>query len=168
MEIERKYLIKELPEDFSAFPCHQIEQAYLSTQPVIRIRHLNDEYILTYKSDGLLARQEVELPLTKEAYNHLLPKADGTIISKTRYVIPLTDVLQIELDVFHGSLSGFIMAEVEFPTLEMAESFTPPVWFGEDVTLNPAFHNSNLSAMEAMDREKFLYTLKRDGYFTTL
>ena len=65
MEIERKYLIKELPEDFSAFPCHQIEQAYLSTQPVIRIRHLNDEYILTYKSDGLLARQEVELPLTK-------------------------------------------------------------------------------------------------------
>lgn len=165
MEIERKYLLKELPEDLFSFPCRQIEQAYLSIQPVIRIRRLNEDYILTCKSDGLLARQEVELPLTKEAYNHLLPKADGTIISKTRYIIPLTDGLQIELDVFHGALNGFIMAEVEFPTLEMAETFTPPAWFGEDVTLNPAFHNSNLSTMEAQDCKNFLDMLQQKGYF---
>lgn len=51
-------------------------------RPVVRIRKENDEYFLTYKSKGLLAREEYNLPLTKEAYAHLLEKADGIIITK--------------------------------------------------------------------------------------
>ena len=54
----------------------------------MRIRKSNDNYYLTYKSKGLLAREEYNLPLTKEAYEHLKPKADGIVISKIRYVIP--------------------------------------------------------------------------------
>ena len=38
MEIERKFLIKKLPADLASFPCHKIEQAYLNTNPVVRIR----------------------------------------------------------------------------------------------------------------------------------
>ena len=49
MEIERKYLIHELPFDLSEYPCHEIEQAYLNTDPVIRIRRQDSEYYLTYK-----------------------------------------------------------------------------------------------------------------------
>ena len=156
MEIERKYLIDTLPERLSEYPVRSIEQAYLCTQPVVRIRKLDDAYILTYKSGGMLARREEEMPLTKEAYDHLLKKADGTIISKNRYEIPLTDTLTIELDVFTGQLSGFVMAEVEFPTLEDANSFTPPSWFAKEVTYLPAFHNSNLSKMSEEERTAFL------------
>ncbi|CBK73647.1 hypothetical protein CIY_07540 [Butyrivibrio fibrisolvens 16/4] len=36
------------------------------------------------------------------------------------------------------------MAEVEFPTIEEANSFVPPEWFGEDVTNDKNYHNSNM------------------------
>ena len=84
MEIERKFTVKELPENLNDYPCLHIEQGYLNTEPVIRIRKQNDDYIMTYKGKGMLAREEYNLPLTKEAYEHLKPKCDGNIISKTR------------------------------------------------------------------------------------
>jgi len=42
-------------------------------------------------------------------------------------------------------LSHIVLAEVEFGSKEAAESFLPPDWFAEDVTYDPAYHNSNLS-----------------------
>lgn len=146
MEIERKYRITALPEGYESFRFHEIEQAYLCTEPVVRIRRQDDEYYLTYKSKGLLAREEYNLPLTKDAYEHLRAKADGIILTKRRYLIPLTGTpLTIELDVFSGRYEGLMLAEVEFPTIEEAERFTPPAWFGEDVTFSGEYQNSRLS-----------------------
>lgn len=73
-EIERKYLVPAAPENLSSFPYHEIEQGYLSTEPVVRIRRQDEEYYLTYKSKGLMIREEYNLPLTKESYLHLLRK----------------------------------------------------------------------------------------------
>lgn len=148
MEIERKYLIKAintLPFNLNDYPHHEIEQAYLNTEPVIRVRRKGNDYYLTYKSKGLLAREEYDLPLNQAAYEHLLEKADGNILTKTRYEIPLDDHLIIELDIFHGKFEGLILAEVEFPSLEEAENFTPPEYFGEDVTFSTEYQNSTLS-----------------------
>lgn len=152
MEIEKKFTIKELPSDLESYPCHLIEQAYLNTDPVIRIRKEDTSYYLTYKGSGLMAREEYNLPLNEAAYYHLLEKADGRIITKKRYVIPLKQYqpedqndLSIELDVFEGELAPLIIAEIEFPTKEMAEAFTAPDFFLEDVTFDPRYHNSNLS-----------------------
>ena len=85
MEIERKFLISKenLPADLDAYPHHKLEQGYLSTAPVVRIRKEDDNYYLTYKSKGLMTREEYNLPLTKESYEHMRPKADGILISKT-------------------------------------------------------------------------------------
>lgn len=161
-EIERKFIVKELPENIESYPFHIIEQGYLCTSPVIRIRRQDNDYFLTYKGGGLLAHAEYNLPLTAESYRHLKAKIDGTIISKKRYLIPLThpsfvdtyspafhSSLTIELDIFAEPFAPLIMAEVEFPDLEMANAFLPPDWFLEDVTMNPAYHNSNMS------RQKF-------------
>ena len=145
MEIERKFLIKQIPEGCTSFPCRQIEQAYLNTDPVVRVRRDNDDYYLTYKGKGLLSREEYNLPLNEEAYRHLIQKADGIIISKKRYLIPLTGRLTIELDIFEGDLAPLKLAEVEFETKEEAESFLPPKWFGKDVTFSSNYHNSTLS-----------------------
>lgn len=95
MEIERKFLIKKenLP-NLESCAFHRIEQGYLCTEPVVRIRRQDEEYFLTYKSKGLLAREEYNLPLTREAYQHLKSKADGLVISKTRYLIPEKKALQ--------------------------------------------------------------------------
>ena len=147
MEIERKFLIKKdrFPDNLAQYPCHEIEQGYLCTEPVVRIRRQDEDYYLTYKSKGLMAREEYNLPLNEEAYRHLIQKADGIIISKKRYLIPLTGRLTIELDIFEGDLAPLKLAEVEFETKEEAESFLPPKWFGKDVTFSSDYHNSTLS-----------------------
>ena len=74
MEIERKYLIKKLPEDLAQYPHMEMEQAYLCTEPVVRVRKEGEDYVLTYKSKGLMVREEYNLPLTKEAYEQLRSK----------------------------------------------------------------------------------------------
>lgn len=147
MEIERKYLVKELPECLDSYAKRELEQGYLCTSPVIRIRKDNNKYELTYKGKGLMVREEYNLPLTQESYEHLKTKVDGRIISKTRYMIPLTEMLTIELDVFHDDLAPLLLAEVEFPDEETANRFLPPEWFGEDVTFSSVYHNSNLSKL---------------------
>lgn len=159
MEIERKFTIKKLPDDLDLYPYHVIEQAYLNTDPVIRIRREDDEFYLTYKGHGMMAREEHNLPLNEESYYHLRNKADGNIISKKRYLIPLNDPqfaksgpkppegysLTIELDIFDPPFAPLILAEVEFGSKNAAETFLPPDWFLEDVTYNASYHNSYLS-----------------------
>lgn len=157
-EIEKKYTIKTLPDNLEQYPCKIIEQAYLNTAPVIRVRKSNDKYTLTYKGSGMMSRTEYNLPLDEPSYRHLLEKADGNIISKKRYVIPLENPrfsdsfklnneisLNIELDIFAPPFAPLIIAEVEFPNEQAADAFIPPAWFDEDVTLNPKYHNSNMS-----------------------
>lgn len=159
MEIERKFTIKKLPGNLNQYPCHIIEQAYLNTDPVVRIRRQNDAYYMTYKGKGLLAREEYNLPLNEHSYYHLREKADGNVISKKRYVIPIEHPtfaseyrekndqisLSVELDIFEAPFAPLIIAEVEFPSKDMAHAFLPLDWFDQDVTDNPSYHNSNLS-----------------------
>lgn len=145
MEIERKYLVRHLPDDLTKYEAKKIAQGYLCTDPVVRIRRSNDNYYMTYKGDGLMVREEYNLPLTREAYEHLLPKIDGLLIAKTRYLIPLDDHLTAELDVFEDVLSALTLVEVEFDSVEKANAFIPPEWFGEDVTESGKYHNSYLS-----------------------
>lgn len=151
-EIEKKYLIKEMP-DLSLYEFHEIEQAYLNRHPVLRIRKNDNKFIFTFKSKkpnnlDLVISKEIEEDLTEEAYYHLLEKADGFPISKTRYLIPLENGLTGELDVFHGRLEGLIFIEVEFPDERTAVEFKPPVWFGEDVSSDKHYRNGWLSTLE--------------------
>ena len=126
MEIERKYLVRKLPENLEQYNKKKIAQGYLCTEPVVRIRRSNDDYYMTYKGDGLMVREEYNLPLTQEAYEHLRPKIDGLLIAKTRYLIPLDNKLTAELDVFEEDLNGLVIVEVEFNTVEEANAFHAP------------------------------------------
>ena len=145
-EIERKFLIRELPADINEYPCHELEQGYLNTDPVVRVRKEDDKYYLTYKGKGFLEREEYNLPLNEESYHHLVEKADGHLITKRRYLIPY-EHYTIELDVFEGFLKGRILAEVEFPSVDEATAFVAPDWFAEDVTGDPKYSNSNMSKL---------------------
>lgn len=159
MEIERKFTLKSLPDNLDSYPYHRIEQAYLCTNPVIRIRRQDDNFYLTYKGSGMMAREETNLPLNAESYYHLLLKADGNVISKKRYLIPLDSpdvkegfpkppadyTLTIELDVFDPPFAPLIMAEVEFGSKDAAEAFLPPEWFDKEVTYDKEYHNSYMA-----------------------
>lgn len=160
MEIERKFTIKNLPENLEQYEKKEIEQAYLCSKPTIRIRKSNEDYILTYKSklrlklpNSVTARacEEVELPLTKAAYEHMKEKADGSVISKTRYIIPIENNRKIELDVFHGYLQGLQFAEVEFESEEEAAAYELPDWFAEDVTFDHRYSNAVMTRYSSLE-----------------
>lgn len=148
MEIEQKYLVKKIPDNLSQYDFSEIEQGYLSMEPVLRIRRIDDQYVLTYKSkagveirEDVCVNKEVELPLTKESYEHLKQKTDGILIEKTRYRVGYNGHT-IELDLFHGSYEGMMLAEIEFETVEESEHFVKPDWFGENVSGD--FHYTNV------------------------
>ncbi len=144
-EIERKYLVKEVPKNLETFEKAIIEQAYISTLPTIRIRRSNDEYILTIKGSGKIKKVEHELSISKEEYENLFAKISGNIVKKTRYFIPIHNNLTAELDIYHDYLDGLYTVEVEFDSEKDFENFTPPDWFGEDVSFDKKYKNTSLS-----------------------
>lgn len=174
IEIEKKFLVREIPYDLQDMPCRMIEQGYLNVHPAVRIRKEDDKYYMTYKAtkenyEGI-GKTEYNMPLDEESYCHLRTKVDGNVITKKRYLIPLNedgfekDYLKkrpelaeklgkgeiiIELDVFEGVFSGRILAEVEFPDEDAAKNYRMAAWFEEDVTGDTRYSNSQMS------REKF-------------
>lgn len=160
MEIERKFLVKYVPVNVSRYEHKELSQGYIYTLPVIRIRKSDDEYFLTVKSEGLLERQEFEINISEKVFNDLSLKCDGNIISKTRYRIPLEDGLTAELDIFHGVFEGLMYVEVEFSSVEEAESFTAPDYFGRDVTQFEQYQNSSLSTMNMEQIKELLDSVK--------
>jgi CYTH domain-containing protein len=145
MEIERKFLAVLPLINYLTYPCIEIEQGYLSYCPEIRIRKADNNYYLTEKGEGTLSRTEIETSISKDKYDDLSKKVISNTISKTRYLIPLTNDLVAELDIFTGKLQGLATVEVEFRDEASAINFYKPAWFGEDVTEDKNFKNKNLA-----------------------
>lgn len=153
-EIERKFLVKSKPTIPPDAEIQQITQAYLfvSDEREERIRRTESngrvEYtktVKTTKDESGLQRGEDESPITEGEYKSLLLSAKGKIIDKTRYVIPHDNGLKLEYDIYEGSLKGLEVVEVEFPNVEASNQFTPPAWFGADVTSHKGLKNKNLA-----------------------
>lgn len=160
MEIERKYLVRRLPDGIGQYEHYEIEQAYLCTSPTLRIRRMGDVCLLTVKEkvgmqSTAIHNREEEFRLSDQTYRQLLSKCDCGVVSKTRYRISLRSLmcdgvyegLFAELDVFHGRHSGLVLVEVEFPDTQRADSFVPPDWFGEEVSSDYRYRNSYLASM---------------------
>lgn len=145
MEIERKFLVKAVPENLESFDRKEIEQIYISVDPTIRLRKNENSFILTVKGKGSIAREEFELEITEDQYFSLLKKAETPLVSKTRYIIPLDGGLKAELDIYHKSLNGLLTVEVEFESIEQALSFNPPEWFSTDISKDKRYKNTFLA-----------------------
>lgn len=150
-EIERKFVIAALPADLHLddLKGKKINQGYLeiTDEAASRVRQKGDRYFYTYKSapgEHAAEREEKEHEITREEFDLRWPETEGKRVEKTRYEIPLGD-FTIELDIFEGQNAGHILAEVEFPSTDAADSFEPPAWFGPDVTADKRFGNSQIA-----------------------
>ncbi len=151
MEIERKFLIDDFPNHLQPKKEIIIEQAYISTNPVIRIRRANDDYILTVKGKGLIKREEFELFITSEQYENLKQKIEYNLIEKTRYIYKDNNITY-EIDKFYGKLKGLMIAEVEFENMEESDDFIPPNWIKKELSMDRRFQNSNLCKLENLSQ----------------
>jgi CYTH domain-containing protein len=146
-EVERKFVVDDLPEEVRARPATRIRQGYLCVEPAeVRIRNRDDaSHELTVKSVGGLSRAEVNLPLTPEQFDELWPLVQRSI-EKDRTLYEVAGGTA-EVDVYHGPLAGLVVAELEFPSEAEAAAFQPPSWFGTEVTTDPRYRNAALAGI---------------------
>lgn len=148
-EIERKFLVRDLPPEVRDGRAEHIRQGYLTVEPVeVRIRsRAGRSHELTLKSGGGLRRAEVNVELTPGQFDELWPLVQRSI-EKERTVLQL-DEGTVEVDLYSGKLAGLVVAEVEFRSEGEAEAFTPPGWFGADITTDARYRNAALALAEA-------------------
>jgi CYTH domain-containing protein len=146
VEIERKFLVGELPPAHASAPSARLRQGYLLVAPEgsARLRDADGARTLTVKSGSGLVRSEHEITITRDQFEALWPATAGRRLEKRRYRMPAGD-LTFEVDVFEGDLRGLVLVEVEFESEAAATAFVPPVWFGTEVTDDPAYTNASLA-----------------------
>lgn len=146
-EIERKYLVKELPPEIDRYPHSEIIQGYLmitDNDVEVRVRKKGERCSHTVKSGKGLVRKEVEKEITQAEFNEHWKDTEGKRVEKVRYEIEFKESL-IELDIYSGDLEGLIVAEVEFDSEKESSRFKPPEWFEEEVTNDERYKNKNLA-----------------------
>ncbi|WP_071673425.1 CYTH domain-containing protein [Nioella nitratireducens] len=146
-EIERKFRVVSCPA-LDGLRAEAVRQGYLTgpdDSVEVRLRQKGDGYFLTVKSGGTIERSEHETAITADQFQTLWPATSGSRIEKTRYVGALADGRVFELDIFDGVLAPLMLVEVEFPSLDAADAFAPPDWFGADVTADKRFKNKALA-----------------------
>jgi CYTH domain-containing protein len=147
LEIERKFLVKRLPPGAEMLSGDPIRQGYvIATEDGIelRVRQKQSRYFQTIKMGQGLSRTEIEFELTQDQFRRLWPSTEGRRVSKTRCRLPVGEHTA-ELDRFDGDLAGLLLVEVEFPSVEASQQFSPPDWFGKDVTEDGRYKNKYLA-----------------------
>jgi adenylate cyclase len=147
LEIERKFLIDQLPRRLERYPHKEIAQGYLAVVPEkahVRLRRAGRACTLTFKRGSAGAREEREIHLTPAQFAVLWPATAGSRLTKTRYDVRWKKLI-IEINIYHGSNEGLIVAEVEFPDVETCHSFRPPDWLGDEVTGASRYSNVKLA-----------------------
>jgi CYTH domain-containing protein len=146
-EIERKFLVKRLPDNLTNSRCLVIEQGYLATESAgrqVRLRKTGRNASLTFKVGRASHREEREIKLSPKQFAMLWPGTAGRRLRKLRYEIPWRNLL-IEIDIYRGRHAGLVVAEVEFPNGASCRRFKPPPWFGREVTGEKRYSNVRLA-----------------------
>ena len=146
-EIERKFLVKWLPDNLKQSRSFVIEQGYLATESAVRqvrLRKRGRTTSLTFKVGRGSHREEREIKLSPKQFAALWPGTTGRRLRKVRYEIPWDNVM-IEIDVYRGRHVGLVVAEVEFPDSASCRGFKAPWWFGREVTGEKRYSNVRLA-----------------------
>lgn len=163
LEIEKKYKVKRLPENLDRFEHKSIEQSYLNKggAPIRLRKFINGNQICCVLSkkaritEGSFECIEHNIELPEDIYQELLNAKEGRTIIKTRYKIPLTNGLNIDLDVFHDFFEGVCIAEIEYESIEQANNYRVPDWLGEELTNSEKLTNSYM-ATKANDISEYI------------
>ncbi len=154
-KIERKFLVKSLPENLEQYPHKDIVQGYLAIAEdgtEVRLCQKGKKYFQTVKNDSGKNRFESEIEISEEQFNSLWRATKGKRVEKTHYEIPYKNRV-IGLDVYHSDLDGLLSAEIEFSNEKDNNKFIPPKWLSKEVTEDKRYKNQNL-ALHGIPKQK--------------
>jgi len=145
-EIERKFIIKQIPKNLSG---GNIKQGYLQLEKkrTVRIRTVegktNKSYItikgISNKVGLSRYEFETEIPFNEGVY--MLELCDTPLIEKTRYIYKVNNIIW-EIDEFHGMNKGLLIAEVELSSEK--QKIEIPDFIYKEVTGIKKYYNSYL------------------------
>ena len=141
MEIERKFLVKKLP-DLSGVESVDYERYYLSVSDGVeeRIQKTGDTYSYERKTSVDALTRSTELRhISKTEFDDLRQNTTKAIL---RQSYSLSSSLSIKI--YHGDYEGLIRAEIEFSSLEEAKAYQPEPWMGREITNTPLGRDSSL------------------------
>ena len=178
IELEKAWLVKDLPENINKLKKVNITQAYLEGYSDnsglelhnARIRKMDNEYTFTVKyfaGNSAETGQQIEKTetITKERYIELIKQATKKIV-KIRYYSPLENGLTAEIDMYQNELNGLNVVEVEFPSLSKEKSFKKPEWFGKEVTDSKGIYPPIIAEKKLLEVQKINdeYSQKEHNY----
>ena len=144
-EIERKFLLEELPDGLPISSEDEIAQGYLAIgDDQVRLRKRGDRHLITVKRGHGMVRHEVEVPVAQESFEQLWPLTEGRRLEKTRLTTSVGEHTA-EIDLYQGPLAGLKTVEVEFDDQADAETFSPPSWFARELTGDGRYSNVRLA-----------------------
>lgn len=149
LEIERKFLLKRLPESMPESTSVTIEQGYLPGERLVeRLRAIEvgrqRMYFRTIKIGAGIVRTELEEETSPEVFKSMWPLTKGKRLTKRRHRVP-DGTLTWEIDEFTDR--ALVMAEIELPSAETPVEI--PEWLEpfveREVTGEVAYLNSTLA-----------------------
>lgn len=154
-EIERKFLLQEIPQslieegELQLQSEHRIEQTYLALagDQELRVRKIKDlatgevTYTHTFKKGHGLLREEVEYEISEGIYEQITGIHQAVPLTKNRVTANWNGRI-IEVDLYDQI--DLMVLEVEFASEEEAVGFTPPDWFGLDISTNKEYSNKKV------------------------
>lgn len=154
-EIERKWLLAELPDIVSGVVPVEYERYFLPSNQgeEIRIQKKGNKHTYQRKVEvpGVGRERAEDREIGEAEFLELKKTAVGSIL-RTRYDIsPM-----VAIQVYHGEHEGLIRYEVEFRSVEESQAFEPESWLGREITDSSLGRDSRLLSISRDEFEKEL------------
>ena len=165
LELERRYLLQDLPEGLTrASPHVQITDNYI-TGTRLRLRKVRDpltnKWTVKFTQKFAINSKDLSRTLITNTYLNaqeaeILSVFEANEIRKNRYPFEY-EGCKFGIDMFLGGLFGLVLAEVSFDTDEDLESFSKPQFALVEVTNNELFSSGKLCELTFADiREEIM------------
>ena len=163
LEYERTFLAKQIPEGLKACKSKELIDIYIpkviEIHAPIRIRKNGEKYEITKKTTVVegdhSVKNEQTIDLLKHEFDKLEKEISGRRVRKMRYLYPVNGKTA-EVDVFMEALTGLILIDFEFATIEEKDAFKMPFFCLADVTQEEFVAGGMLCGKRYADLEKDL------------
>jgi CYTH domain-containing protein len=154
-EIERKFILNELPElDMESFSTYERHFIYAKDGVEFRIQRKGEAYECERKGNSSgYSIEKVKFAITLEEFELLKTIAFDSLMREAYTVIGSPG---ISVKVYKGRFAGLIRAEVEFSSVDEAEAFQVPEWFGKEITFTPLGMDARLIMLSEEEFRRLL------------
>lgn len=160
MEIERKFLVKTLPDLSGKAPLvYKRYFLYVGDEYEIRIQQKGEAYELERKGrKGDISNLKNSFPISSLEFEHLKSFCSSSL-ERESYNLDK----DVSIKIYHGTYEKLIRAEFEFNSEDDAKSFIPPSWCNAEITATNLGRDSKLIHLTREEFEKELLSLQEQA-----